>query len=73
MTSGWQTGSSHIELRWTELTRNAPPDRSWLQDFPAGHEALLAPLVPDLSAHSPLGSGEWMVPWDARWSLPEKR
>ena len=25
--------------------------------------------IPDFAAHSPLGSGEWFVPWDMRWNV----
>jgi hypothetical protein len=28
--------------------------------------------VPNFGAHSPLGSGEWIAPWDMRWSVPTK-
>ena len=68
----WQTEANRIEIRWTGLQMEDGSDRSWLNEFSDCRDSIPTPLVPDLCAHSPLGSGEWMVPWDARWTRPDK-
>jgi len=40
--------------------------------FIGGLDPCNHPAVPDFTTHSLLGSGEWFVPWNARWSVPGK-
>jgi hypothetical protein len=66
----WQSESGGLICRWFDLLEG---DRSdvpiALQASTGTHGSFLSP-TPDFAAHSPLGSGEWYVPWNSRWSVP---
>jgi len=70
MNSTWQARSGHLACRWTGLFEPGRSTPTWLQESSQGasHNAVVP--IPDFAAHSPLGSGEWIVPWNLRWSLP---
>lgn len=44
-------------------------DRPWLQEASPSVNRSITPVIPDFTKHSPLGSGEWYVPWNARWNV----
>lgn len=70
MKARWQTEPGRILCRWSgtgECTRYNPP---WMQDASGRIDGHVSPAVPDFTMHSPLGSGEWYVPWRLRWSVP---
>ena len=70
MKTSWKEETDRLVCRWSppeELNRHSPP---WLAELSTSSIESPAPPVPDFAAHSPLGSGEWFVPWNARWSLP---
>lgn len=72
MNTDWQTESGSLECRWSELTERSRYIPAWFHDAAPETYASVLPPIPDFAAHSPLGSGEWMVPWNARWCLPTR-
>ena len=70
MKTSWQSESGGLVCRWSGLLSD---DQS---NSPIPHEAStevyasFAPPMPAFAAHSLLGSGEWFVPWNFRWSVP---
>jgi hypothetical protein len=72
MNSAWQAQSGRLACRWSGLFEHAQYNPSWLQAPESRvHDNAVVP-VPDFAAHSPLGSGEWFVPWNLRWSVPTR-
>jgi hypothetical protein len=70
MNTSWQTANPGIACRWTVPGAERSYDLSWLEESQGGLGAIEADEHPDFATHSPLGSGEWFAPWNARWSLP---
>jgi len=70
MNSAWNADSGSLACRWSGALERDPSKLSGLQEQPAGegHNAVVP--IPNFAAHSPLGSGEWFVPWRLRWSVP---
>jgi hypothetical protein len=70
MKTAWQDQSGCLVCRWSDLPES---DES---TAPVVREALTEPFerfepsMPNFAAHSPLGSGEWFVPWNYRWRVP---
>ena len=73
MTSGWQMEAEQILLRWSGLEMDPQRNQLWMEGLSQANDECLLPQLPDFAAHSPLGSGEWLTPWNARWSLPSRR
>jgi hypothetical protein len=70
MKTSWQTEAGRIVCRWSETGEHiqcAPP---WLQGASQSVDRSVKPAILDFTTHSPLGSGEWFVPWNARWNVP---
>lgn len=66
----WQTGPDGLACRWSEPAEPTPSHLIAIEENPgADFESYLDPL-PDFAAHSLLGSGEWLLPWNVRWSKP---
>lgn len=72
MKTSWQTDADHIVCRWSDAENTIPYRPPWLQEAAEGDE-IASDLMPDFTRHSPLGSGEWFVPWHARWMVPGRR
>jgi len=72
MKTSWQTEANQIVCRWPEAGKHVEYNPPWLQEALQSVDRSATPALPDFAAHSPLGSGEWFVPWNARWSVPGK-
>ena len=70
MKTSWQGESGGLTCRWSDLLESDQSSSTLSQDASASAHASFVPLTPDFAAHSPLGSGEWFVPWNCRWSVP---
>lgn len=70
MKTSWQAANQDIACRWTNLGVEPRYDLSWMEETGCELGASGDDEVPDFATHSPLGSGEWFAPWNARWSLP---
>jgi len=66
MNTTWQTESGSLECRWSGLVEHRPyTTDSPVEGSAKAEQSAFMPL-PDFAAHSPFGSGEWFVPWNAR-------
>jgi hypothetical protein len=77
MNGSWQAEDAHLRFRWSEIGEFAPYHPDWMEEASNGREpsrqaSTGSTPLPNFAAHSPLGSGEWFVPWDARWCVPGK-
>ena len=71
MKTSWQSGTGTLECHWSEAVDPAQPHLPSLSETAReAREGGLLPRIPNFAAHSPLGSGEWFVPWSARWQVP---
>ncbi len=70
MQTSWQAVNGGITCEWTDPDVQTHCDLSWLEDIQDEIVTSGADEIPDFASHSPLGSGEWFAPWNARWSLP---
>jgi hypothetical protein len=70
MNTSWQTANKDIACRWAEPDVEFHYDLTWMEEVQGEIVTSGAGEIPDFAAHSPLGSGEWFAPWNARWSLP---
>jgi hypothetical protein len=66
----WQGESGGLECRWSGLLDSNQSNPSITHEASSGVYASFVPPLPDFAAHSLLGSGEWFVPWNLRWSVP---
>lgn len=67
MNTAWQSESGSIECRWA-LALESGGAPSWLKERSAKETRRdYVPPLPNFAEHSPFGSGEWIVPWGARW------
>jgi hypothetical protein len=67
MKIAWQAEAGSLACNWAEALESGRSRPDWLQE--ASTDVAATPQIPDFAAHSPLGSGEWIVPWNARWSV----
>jgi hypothetical protein len=70
MCGSWRGETHHLEFRWSDLEQPNSYRLSWIEEASTGEAEAAVPDLPDFAAHSPLGSGEWFVPWNSRWSIP---
>ena len=70
MNSAWQMESGRLTRRWSGVPEYSPYRPRRHQQESESLQGNILQLLPDFAAHSPLGSGEWIVPWNLRWSLP---
>ena len=69
MKTSWHAESGRFLCRWSDpLDGDQEKPPVVLEASAEVYESYLPPM-PDFAAHSLLGSGEWMVPWDHRWSV----
>ena len=66
----WQSESGGLVCRWSDLLESDQSTSPVAREASTGVYARFVPPMPDFAAHSPLGSGEWFVPWNSRWSVP---
>ena len=72
MKARWQTEPGRILCRWSEIGERTESNPSWMQEpskHSEGHDSV---AIPDFTTHSPLGSGEWFVPWRLRWGVSSR-
>ena len=71
MGTAWQAETGLIECRWSPALEPRNDKPLWLQELSAMESRQgFSPPLPNFAAHSPFGSGEWFVPWSARWRVP---
>jgi hypothetical protein len=70
MKASWQSESGGLLCRWSDLLEGDRSKSSITPEASTGINGSFLPLPPDFAAHSLLGSGEWYVPWNFRWSVP---
>jgi hypothetical protein len=70
MKTSWQIERGGLLCRWFNSEERIQYNVPWLQEASTETYGKFVEPIPDFAAHSPLGSGEWFVPWDARWSVP---
>jgi len=69
MNPGWSVEGDRLACRWSEALESSHYNPEWFREAsPSVFETTPAPF-PDFAAHSLLGSGEWIAPWQARWSV----
>ena len=56
---------------WSESGERLPYNPQWAIE-PSDNTHNATNSLPNFGAHSPLGSGEWIAPWNVRWSVPTK-
>lgn len=66
MKASWQIEADGLVCRWSNPQENTP----LTQDASPKVQESFVQKLPGFAAHSPLGSGEWIAPWSARWSVP---
>jgi hypothetical protein len=66
----WQVGADGLACRWSVPEERVPYDLSSIQEGSTDPSGSFLTPTPDFAAHSLLGSGEWYVPWNFRWSVP---
>ena len=69
MKTSWQAESGGLTCRWSDILEGDTSDSPTTLQSSTGTTGTFVPPMPDFAAHSPLGSGEWFVPWAARWSV----
>jgi len=69
MNSGWRVEGRGLARSWSIPREWSPHRPAWLEEPSLAAADNPAPPLPDFAAHSPLGSGEWIAPWHARWSV----
>jgi hypothetical protein len=72
MKTSWQTDADRIVCRWSETGERTQYNPPWLQQASQGVDRSVTLAVPDFASHSPLGSGEWFVPWNGRRNVHGK-
>ncbi len=72
MKTSWQMEAGRVVCRWAGTESRVLYNAPWLEEASRSVDRSVGPAVPDFATHSPLGSGEWFVPWNARWSVPGK-
>lgn len=72
MKARWQSEPGRIVCQWSEAGERVQYNPPWMQQASSRIERQALLAVPDFTAHSPLGSGEWYVPWRLRWSVPTR-
>ena len=70
MKASWETETGQLKCHWCEGGQSV--QRTGLEEVSETRDRSLAPTIPDFARHSPLGSGEWIAPWNVRWSLPTR-
>jgi hypothetical protein len=68
-------GLRSVRLRtfsmWSETSERLLYNPEWaIEPSDNTHNATIS--VPNFAERSPSGSGEWMAPWNVRWSVPRK-
>ena len=56
---------------WSDSGERLPYNPEWAVE-PSDNTHNATSPVPSFGSHSPLGSGEWIAPWNARWSVPNR-
>jgi len=56
---------------WSDSGKRLPYNPQWAIE-PSDNSHNATSPVPSFAHHSPLGSGEWIAPWNVRWSVPTK-
>ena len=68
-------GCRAVRLRtfsmWSESGERLPYNPEWAVE-PSDNTYNATNQIPSFARHSPLGSGEWIAPWNVRWSVPTK-
>jgi hypothetical protein len=72
MNPTWNAESGRLACRWSGALDRNRYNATWLQEPSKGSGDNAVVPVPNFAAHSPLGSGEWFVPWNRRWSVPSR-
>ncbi len=72
MNGTWQADSGCLTFKWTGLLEETRYTPTFLQEPSQNADNCAMESVPDFAAHSLLGSGEWFVPWNLRWSTPTR-
>jgi hypothetical protein len=72
MNTSWKTETDHLVCRWSHPGERNLRNPSWLPELSTVVDEIPMPPVPDFAAHSLMGSGEWFVPWNARWGVPKE-
>ena len=70
MKTSWQSESGGLVCRWSDLLESDQSTSPVVGEVLTGVYERFVPPMPDFAAHSLLGSGEWFVPWNYRWSVP---
>jgi hypothetical protein len=72
MKTSWQTETGRLESRWFDAEPSLRHEEPWFKEASHSKDRSALPVIPDFASHSPLGSGEWFVPWNVRWGLPAR-
>jgi len=72
MESSWQKGTEKLSCRWSEVGQRVQYASNWIHETSSLQSSHL-PAAPNFASHSPLGSGDWFVPWRLRWNVPDGR
>lgn len=67
MNTRWESEPGRILCRWSEVGERTEYNALWMQEASTHTDCHASAAVPNFSMHSPLGSGEWFVPWRLRW------
>lgn len=70
MKTSWQTETGGLLCRWSEVGEGMRSSAAWAEEAARSEDVKLSRALPDFAQHSLLGSGEWFVPWNLRWSVP---
>jgi hypothetical protein len=68
MKTSWQSESGGLVCRWSALLDDESNSPITLRASTEAYASFMPPM-PDFVTHSLLGSGEWYVPWNLRWSV----
>jgi hypothetical protein len=70
MKASWQSESGGLLCQWSDLLEGDRSKSPITPEASTGIYGSFLPPTPDFAAHSPLGSGEWYLPWNSRWIVP---
>jgi hypothetical protein len=69
----WKTELDRLSCQWCDVGERIPLNTTWIQDAPESTSKNVQTPSLNFTSHSPFGSGEWYVPWNARWNVPDTR
>jgi hypothetical protein len=72
MKTSWQMQAGLLACQWSEAGERIHYNPPEFQEASRSISKNVPSSVTNFAEHSPFGSGEWYVPWNARWHVPNR-